>query len=58
MVKMAIYTQNCEQKWLKINNTGGWNKDVLVEKKWKINNRKGRLFGTWEYAIITITVYP
>ena len=23
MVKMAIYTQKCEQKWLKINNRGG-----------------------------------
>ena len=28
MVKMAIYTQKCEQKLLKINNRGGWNKDV------------------------------
>ena len=33
MVKMAIYTQNCEQKWLKINNRGSWNKDVLGGKK-------------------------
>ena len=33
MVKMAIYTQKCEQKWLKINNKGGWNKDVLRGKK-------------------------
>ena len=33
MVKMAIYTQKCEQKWLKINNKGGWNKDVLGGKK-------------------------
>ena len=23
MVKMAIYTQKCEQKWLEINNGGG-----------------------------------
>ena len=30
MVKMAIYTQKCEQKWLKINN-----KDVLGGKKSK-----------------------
>ena len=38
MVKMAIYIQKCEQKWLKINNRGGggsWNKDVLGEKKSK-----------------------
>ena len=40
MVKMAIYTQKCEQKWLKINNSGwggvgGWNKDVLGGKKSK-----------------------
>ena len=33
MVKMAIFTQKCEQKWLKINNKGGWNKDVLGGKK-------------------------
>ena len=33
MVKMAIYTKKCEQKWLKINNKGGWNKDVLGGKK-------------------------
>ena len=43
MVKMAIYIEKCEQKWLKINNTGGgmgergvWNKDVLGGKKSKI----------------------
>ena len=39
MVKMAIYTQKCEQKWLKINNNnrggGGWNKDALGGKKSK-----------------------
>ena len=37
MVKMAIYTQKCEHKWLKINNRwggGGW------------------LFGTREYETI------
>ena len=33
IVKMAIYTKKCEQKWLKINNKGGWNKDVLGGKK-------------------------
>ena len=33
IVKMAIYTQSCEQKWLKTINRGGWNKDVLGEKK-------------------------
>ena len=26
-------TQKCEQKWLKINNRGGWNKNVLGGKK-------------------------
>ena len=40
MVKMVIYNQKCEQKWLEINNRRGWNKDVLGEKKnRKINNR-------------------
>ena len=34
-MKMAIYTQKCEQKWLKINNRGGWNKDILGVKKSK-----------------------
>ena len=33
MVKMAIYTEKCDQKWLKISNRGGWNKDVLGGKK-------------------------
>ena len=33
MVKMGIYTQKCEQKWLKINNAEGWNKDILGGKK-------------------------
>ena len=33
---MAIYTQKCEQEWLKMNNRGGWNKDVLGGKKSKI----------------------
>ena len=41
MVKMAIYTQKCEQKCLKINNRGGWKKDVLGGKNQKINNREG-----------------
>ena len=41
MVKMAIYTQKCEQKCLKINNGGGWKKDVLGGKNQKINNRGG-----------------
>ena len=36
MVKMAIYTQKCDQKWLEINNRVGWNKGVLVGKKSKI----------------------
>ena len=50
-MKMAIYTQKCEQKWLRINNRAaggrgvgggwGWNKDVLGGKKSKINNRWG-----------------
>ena len=34
-MKMAIYTQKCEQKRLKINNREGWNKDVLSGKKSK-----------------------
>ena len=38
MVKMAIYTQKCEQKWLKINNKGGGIKMSWVGKNWKINN--------------------
>ena len=54
---MAIYTQKCEQKWLKINNSGwggvgGWNKDVLGGKKSKNLQSGGgeRLFGTREYV--------
>ena len=39
MVKMAIYTQKCEQKWLKINNRGVGIKMFWVEKNRKINNR-------------------
>ena len=42
MVKMAIYTQKCEQKRLKINTRGGGgrNRDLLGGKKnRKINNR-------------------
>ena len=37
MVKMAIYTQKWEQKWLKINNREGegGDKDVLGGKKSK-----------------------
>ena len=30
---MAIYTKKCEQKWLKINNKGGWIKDAMGGKK-------------------------
>ena len=58
MVKMAIYTQKCEQKWLKINNRGGWNKDVLGGKVLKINYYSGlesisfALF-FWTYLILT-----
>ena len=55
MVKMAIYIQKCEQKLLKINNRGGWNKEVLGGKK-KIEKLTigggGRLFGTREYLRI------
>ena len=57
MVKMAIYTQKCEQKWLKINNRGGvWNKNVLGGKNGKVNNPGrgawgGRLFETREYML-------
>ena len=38
---MAIYTQKCEQKWLKISNRGrwegggSWNKDTLGRKNSK-----------------------
>ena len=32
MVKMTIYTQKCEQKWLKINNRGVGLKMSWVEK--------------------------
>ena len=38
---MAIYTQKCEQKCLKINNSGGWNKNVLGGKNGKVNNLRG-----------------
>ena len=60
MVKMAICTQKCEQKWPKINNRGsgggggGVNKDVLDEKisqKLTIGGGRGEgggLFGTRE----------
>ena len=49
-MKMAIYTQKCEQKWLKINNRGVGIKMSWVEKNRKINNRGGRLFGTRDYS--------
>ena len=62
MVKMAIYTHKCEQKWLKINNRlggggggeGGGIKMSWVEKNRKINypGRGGWLFGTREYETI------
>ena len=48
---MAIYTQKCEQKRLKINKRGVWNKDVLGGKKIEkltIGGGGGRLFGTQE----------
>ena len=52
MVKIAIYTQKCEQKGLKINNRGVGMKISWVEKNRKINNRGGgQLFGTREYVI-------
>ena len=42
MVKIAIYTQKCQQKWLKTNKRergrGGWIKMSWVEKNRKINN--------------------
>ena len=42
MVKMAIYTQKCEQKWLKINNRaeGGGAKGVVIKTSWVEKNRK------------------
>ena len=50
IVKMAIYTKEFEQKWLKISNKGGLNKDVLGGKKIeKLAIGGGRLFGTQEY---------
>ena len=60
MVKVAIYTQKCEQKWLKINNRGVEIKMSWVEKNWKINNWGGgtiiRLFRTWEYIQLELLV--
>ena len=59
MVKMAIYTQKCEQKWLKINNRGGGGGGIKmswVEKNRGINNRGGRLFGTWEYMFFSVLI--
>ena len=44
MVEMTIYTQKCEQKWLKINDRGGEGVGIKiswVEKKSKISNRGG-----------------
>ena len=38
---MAIYTQKCEQIWLKINNRGVGIKMSWVEKNRKINNCGG-----------------
>ena len=43
MVKMAIHTQKCEQKWLETNNRGAGIKIPLVEKNRKINNRWGTI---------------
>ena len=42
MVKMAIYTQKSEQKWLKINDNrggGGW-QEVGIKMSWVEKNRK------------------
>ena len=55
MVKMAVYTQKCEQKWLKINNRGLGIKMSWVEKNRRINNQGeegGQLFGTREYFLL------
>ena len=54
MVKMANYTQKCEQKWLKISNRG---KGVGIKMSWveknrKINNQGGRGGGGRGWAII------
>ena len=52
MVKMAIYTQKCEQKWLKINNGGGGGGENVLggKKNRQMNNRGGWwLLGTREY---------
>ena len=53
MVKMAIYTQKYEQKWLKINNGGGIGIEMSwVEKNRKINNRgEGTIDGTREQSL-------
>ena len=54
MVKMAIYTQKCEQKLLKTNNRGVGIKMPWMEKNWKINNQEGGwLLGTREYCGLT-----
>ena len=39
---MAIYTQKCEQKWLKNNNRGPSNKDALGGKKSKNSGFESR----------------
>ena len=57
MVKMAIYTQKCEQKWLKINNRGVGIKMSWVEKNRKINNREGNDYSGLESIYICIFVY-
>ena len=58
MVKMAIYTQKYEQKWLKINNSGGWNKNVLGGKNGKVNNpRGGGGAGEDDYSRLESTCY-
>ena len=49
MVKMAIHTQKCKQKWLKINNkgVGGGIKMSWVEKNRKVNNRETTIIRDW-----------
>ena len=43
MVKMAIYTQKCEQKWLEINNREVGIKTSCVEKKLKNQQSRGTI---------------
>ena len=54
MAKMAIYTQKCEQKWLKINNRGVGIKMSWVEKNRKINNRGGTIIRDSRVLILPI----